>query len=143
LLKEHSISYTLKSELNGELAQDSLVIDIYGILARAYAVSSVCIVGCSFINYGGQNIIEPALLGKAIITGPYMSNFRDAYELLVSKRAITTANDGYGIAQTLKELLGSKDAAAELGRRAQAAINSQRGALEKNVQIIQNVYING
>lgn len=52
--------------------------DTLGELGLFYRVSPVVFVGGSLIPHGGQNPLEPARLGCAILYGPHMENFRDA-----------------------------------------------------------------
>ena len=40
-----------------------------------YQAADLAFVGGSLIKRGGHNPIEPALLGKAVLVGPYTFNF--------------------------------------------------------------------
>ncbi len=45
-------------------------------------LTDVAFVGRSLFAEGGQNPLEPAMLGCAILSGPNVQNFRDAYQVL-------------------------------------------------------------
>ena len=55
------------------------VCDTIGELGLFYRLAGVVFVGKSFVGGGGQNPIEPARLACAILHGPMVANFADAY----------------------------------------------------------------
>ena len=56
--------------------------DTIGELGLFYRLSSVIFIGKSLAGEGGQNPIEPAKLGSAILHGPHVGNFLDVYATL-------------------------------------------------------------
>ncbi|MGP0105072.1 3-deoxy-D-manno-octulosonic acid transferase, partial [Rhodoblastus sp.] len=56
--------------------------DTIGELGLFYRLSSVIFMGKSLAGQGGQNPIEPAKLGSAILHGPHVGNFLDVYQAL-------------------------------------------------------------
>ena len=46
-----------------------------GELLTLYAASDICFVGGSLVAHGGQNVLEPWLIGRPVIVGPHMHNF--------------------------------------------------------------------
>jgi 3-deoxy-D-manno-octulosonic-acid transferase len=56
---------------------DIYLADTLGELAELIAHARWVFVGGSLISHGGQNLLEPARAGKAILCGPHMDNFRD------------------------------------------------------------------
>ena len=58
------------------------VCDTIGELGLFYRLAGVVFVGKSFVGGGGQNPIEPAKLACAILHGPMVANFADAYAAL-------------------------------------------------------------
>ncbi|HLA00006.1 MAG TPA: 3-deoxy-D-manno-octulosonic acid transferase [Thermodesulfovibrionales bacterium] len=64
--------------LKGEI----ILLDTVGELSTIYGIADIAIIGKSYKGYGGQNPLEPAYWGKAIVCGPHMENFpfiRDFY----------------------------------------------------------------
>ena len=45
------------------------------------------LIGGSLIPHGGQNPLEPAHLGCAVLAGPYTANFAQAYDAILPRRA--------------------------------------------------------
>src|SRR4029077_5447018 len=68
-----------RSELpiDAEPRADVVVLDSIGELAQGYQVAPAVFVGASLVDPGGHNILEPAILGKPIIFGPHMQNFKE------------------------------------------------------------------
>ncbi|OGW57364.1 MAG: hypothetical protein A2Z09_00290, partial [Nitrospirae bacterium RBG_16_43_8] len=107
LVKEKGLEYIKCSELASKLpgfrASGLIVIlDAVGELASVYGVSDVAVIGGSFIEHGGQNLLEPAFWGKPIICGPHMENFPFAKEFYERGAAIET--DSSALCEKLKEL---------------------------------------
>lgn len=113
-----------------------LVADTIGELVRIYRAADAVFVGKSLVDGGGQNIIEPACMGKPVVFGPSMHNFREAAELLLSNRGAIRVADGRGLAEALVKLLGDAAAREELGRRAAEAMAGSRGATRRNLELL-------
>jgi 3-deoxy-D-manno-octulosonic-acid transferase len=76
---------------NGGKSCDALVLDTMGDLARLYTAGAVAVVGGSFVPRGGQNVVEPAYAGCAVVYGPNMSNFPYEVRLLDGNGGTTVA----------------------------------------------------
>jgi 3-deoxy-D-manno-octulosonic-acid transferase len=61
--------------------------------------------GGSFIPIGGHNILEPVSYNCAIITGPFMDNFKEELALLFDKKAIVHINSKLQAYSQLREQL--------------------------------------
>ncbi|MEI6633799.1 MAG: 3-deoxy-D-manno-octulosonic acid transferase [Chlamydiota bacterium] len=113
-----------------------LIADTIGELARIYRAATVVFVGKSLVDGGGQNIIEPASMGKPVVFGPSMHNFREASELLLKNRGAIQVADARGLVETITSLLKDARAREELGRRAAEAMAGSRGATQRNLELI-------
>lgn len=106
---------------------DALLLDTVGELWSAYAVGSVAFVGGSLVPLGGQNVLEPAFLGKPVLFGPHTENFREDAERLAA------SGGGFRV-ETPKELgwrvagfLADADLAEGCGQKAAQAVEHHRG----------------
>ena len=61
---------------------DIYLVDTYGETKKFYDFSDVVFMGKSLIGKGGQNPLEPARHGAAVLHGPNIDNFSDIYKLL-------------------------------------------------------------
>jgi 3-deoxy-D-manno-octulosonic-acid transferase len=112
-----------------------VVLDTIGELARAYRLATLVFVGGSFTSRGGQNILEPAAQGRAVLFGPHMQNFQDSVQLLVGRGGIQV-NDGAHLEGVINELLEKPSALERLGAMAEATVRQVSGASRRNVEHI-------
>ena len=99
-----------------DIAPDTAVYlaDTIGEMGLFYRLAQIAFVGGSLVAFGGQNIIEPARLGKAVVCGKYMMNFKEIVAKAVAAGALTVVEDKKELAQTLdvwfadKRILGQK-----------------------------------
>ena len=105
-----------------------LLVDTTGELRGFYAVADLAFVGKSLTQTGGQNPIEPAKDGKAIVVGPHMENFAAIAEDCAAARAWRQARDAAELKAILRELLGAAAERARLGRAAADLVARKAGA---------------
>ena len=116
------------------LAPDEIVlVDTIGHLEMFYGACSVAFVGGSLVSHGGQNMIEPASLGRAVVFGPHVSNFRRDVEILLEARAARQVMSRDAVAGELAELLADETERQKLGEAAVRAILANKGATERTM----------
>ncbi|MBL4770271.1 MAG: hypothetical protein JKY61_03830, partial [Planctomycetes bacterium] len=85
-LAQQGVRAQLLTELRlGSEAADPkrpLIVDTVGELGRIYGLATVVFVGGSLVPHGGQNMLEPAARGRAVIYGPHTGNFLQETALL-------------------------------------------------------------
>jgi 3-deoxy-D-manno-octulosonic-acid transferase len=116
--------------LKGEI----ILLDTLGELSAVYGVSDIAIIGKSYKGYGGQNPLEPAYWGKAIVCGPHMENFpfiRDFY----SQGASLEANEE-SLYSALRELLYSPEKVRKMGDKAKEIYTKNTGAVDRAMEVI-------
>lgn len=117
------------------------VLDTVGQLLSFYNIADIVFVGGSLVKTGGHNILEPASLGKPVLFGPYMFNFRDIADLFLKNKAAILVSDQEALKTKIKSLLYSPLEAAELGRRARELIQQNQGATKSNTQLIKESFV--
>jgi 3-deoxy-D-manno-octulosonic-acid transferase len=121
---------------------DVILLDTVGELAALYRLATIVFVGGSLVPKGGHNILEPALYAKPIIVGPHMENFREiAREFLQRDALIQLCGAAeQSLTRELQEafmaLLHRKEYAETLGSNARRAVDENRGATARTVQVI-------
>ena len=117
-----------------------LLVDTTGELFALYALSDLVFVGKTLApNEGGQNMIEPASLGKATLVGPHTENFKPAMEVFRREGAVLEVPDADALSREVSRLLSDASARAALGARAAAAVAGSRGALVRTCDAIESV----
>lgn len=94
------------------------VADSMGELGLFFRLADTAFIGGSLIPHGGQNPLEAALLGCAIVHGPDMTNFTAIVDELDAAGAIVEAASAEAIARAVGRLIEEPD---ERARRIAAA----------------------
>jgi 3-deoxy-D-manno-octulosonic-acid transferase len=137
-LEDCGLSYARRSRLEdfkGEGAPDVLFVDTTGELRNFYSVADIIFVGKSLTERGGQNPIEPAMYGKAVVVGPNMDNFPGVMAEFLEKKAIYQVDDLDTLHSTV-DLLFDKPVRESLGRRAANVVEENRGVIERTVALL-------
>ena len=133
LIQARGLSYRRRSNGSGaERGFSVLLADTTGELARLIQGADLVIMGKTLAgNNEGQNIIEPAAMGKPVVCGPQLKNFRQALDALVKGDAVLRVMKDSELTDTVRSLLADPDKRAALGERARGVMLKSRGALEK------------
>jgi 3-deoxy-D-manno-octulosonic-acid transferase len=128
------------AEATGPLANgsspDVLVVNSTGELGSLYKLVTLAFVGKSLRGIGGQNFIEAAPAGTAIVVGPNMQNFKVPTREFLARQAIVQVSDEFELAQQLWLLFGSDETRRELGARARATFEANLGAARRTANVI-------
>ena len=92
--------------------------DTLGELGLFYRLSRIAFLGGSLVNHGGQNPIEAARLGCAILHGPNVENFNDIYQALDQSGGGECLRAERDLIQALARMIASP---AEVHRRSELA----------------------
>ena len=111
--------------------------DSMGELTMFYAASDVAFVAGSLIPIGGHNLLEPAALGVASLTGPYNFNAVDIAELLEQAGAVEIVADQAQLAQRLIGLLADPVERNRRGDAGRETVTRSRGALERLLMLLE------
>ena len=115
---------------------DVIILDGIGELTETYRLAQACFVGGSLVPVGGHNLIEPAALGKPVLSGPHLSNQAEAAQCLDASAALIRIDGAGQLAAEVSALLADTDRTRQLGGRAKAALASHQGSLEATLQSI-------
>jgi 3-deoxy-D-manno-octulosonic-acid transferase len=117
---------------------DRFVLDTIGELRKAYALADVIVIGRSFGELFGSDPMEAAALGKPIVIGPRVADFRAAVEALEHAGAIVRATRE-SLAADLRGLLNDEPRRRELSARALACVRANLGAAERHERLIREM----
>ena len=119
--------------------REIILIDTVGDLGKIYSLSSFVFVGKSLVPSGGQNMMEPAGLGKPVVFGPHTFNFKEETELLLKNNAAKMVETEDELFKTIEFFIKNPDVVKEIGLKAQKVVNEKRGATERSMEIIRDV----
>ncbi len=115
---------------------DILLVDTTGELRDWYSLATVVFVGKSLTAEGGQNPVEPALLGKPVLFGPHMENFAAVVAHLLAKDAALQVRDAADLHAQLTALLNDPARRDTLAQNAQSALAAHQGATARASKIL-------
>ena len=111
-----------------------------GELRSFYSLATIVFVGRTLVDLGpsqhGSDMIEPAALGRAVITGPFTNNFAEVMNRLNAADAAMVVPDEETLQQTVSVLLFSPGEASAMGRRAQEVVGREKGATVRHARVI-------
>jgi len=137
LFKQMGLRYAVRSRQQPvEDDSDIYLADTLGELKSLLAHARVVIMGGSFDDTGGHNLIEAASLGCVIVTGPSDSNIRDDIDMLGNGQGVIQVDDADACWQTVASLLEQPERAQALAREARARIARQPDILQAYLDAI-------
>jgi 3-deoxy-D-manno-octulosonic-acid transferase len=116
---------------------DIYVADTVGELGLVYRVAPIVFMGGSLIPHGGQNPIEPAKFGAAILHGPHVANFADIYAALDRDRGAELVTDGGRLAVRVGAWLKDTEERTRAAAAAKKTVDLLGGALERTLTALE------
>jgi 3-deoxy-D-manno-octulosonic-acid transferase len=113
------------------------LVDTLGELQMLYAATDIAFVGGSLVPIGGHNLLEPAVLGLPILSGPHTQNGPDIAELLAQSGALRVVGDGDELGAALRRWFDDPARARSDGECGRRAVEANRGAVARLVAMIE------
>ncbi|MEG1979232.1 MAG: hypothetical protein RR060_00835, partial [Victivallaceae bacterium] len=141
MLKQNNISFARRSQEQKTAAPvDCLLADTTGEMMKLLKGSDIVIMGKSLAGQsGGHNLLEPALLAKAIVCGKELTNFRFIMDALKNKQALMVAEDDENLYVQLKRIIADPTLRRQLGENALAAAGEHSGAADKILALLDKI----
>lgn len=131
LIEAVGLSYQRRSELDRSPLKATtrvLLGDSLGEMFAYYAACDVAFVGGSLAPLGGQNLIEAASVGRAILVGPHTFNFDEATRLAIDAGAALRVSDAAELMRESSRLLRDRVTRERMGEAGRAFAAQHRGA---------------
>jgi 3-deoxy-D-manno-octulosonic-acid transferase len=122
-------------------SEGRFLLDTIGELRKAYALATVVVIGRSFGNLHGSDMMEPIALGKATIVGPAIDDFRETVAELKAGDGIVQCTPEH-LPQALKQLLENESRRAQLAANGRSVIRTHQGATARSAAIIESILSN-
>ena len=116
-------------------ATGRFLLDTIGELRQAYALADVVVVGRSFGNLHGSDMMEPVALGNATVVGPAVADFQDTVDALLAGDGIVQT-DREHLASVIGGLLDDATRRDQLAANGRAVLRAQQGATGRNAELI-------
>lgn len=115
------------------------VIDSMGELMPFYAATDVAFVGGSLAPIGGHNALEPAVLARPVLVGPHTFNFEEITRTLLDAGAAERIEKADALGAATLQLLLDPVQREQMGSRAQAVFDHERGAVRRVMELIDRL----
>ncbi len=126
-------------EIDQSTGEAVIIVDTFGELAGLYQIATLVFVGGSLIPKGGHNILEPAAYGKMVFVGHHMFNFKEDTKYFLAAEVLIQINNENELARQMSYYLNHQDELEEKGKKASELIQSNKGALQANLQQINHL----
>ncbi len=135
----HHSPLTMQSPLtpHRSLCPSVMLVDTLGELSAVWGLADIAFVGGSFAPRGGQNMIEPAGYGAAVLFGPGVWNFQDTIDHLLAQGGAVQLATAEDLESTVRSLVADAARRTALGAAARAFVLSQQGATARTVEILE------
>lgn len=128
-------------EMNSQT--DIYIADTIGELGLWYRLADVVVMGGSFIAHGGQNPLEPARIGAAILCGPHMFHFSEIVEDMLQQQAIIRLGnaDAQALANRVEPLLANEALREAYKQRASAYLQQKPAVAARVADVLAPLWL--
>jgi len=138
LLEKSGLTFHLRSAGAASGEVDVAVGDTTGELRKFTQLADLVFTGKSLAPHeGGQTPVEAAVLGKPVLHGPRMTNFREIVRTLTEAGAVRKVETHSDLIAAAVELLQDSAQREQLAAAAQAWHGENRGATERTLAVIR------
>jgi 3-deoxy-D-manno-octulosonic-acid transferase len=117
-------------------ATSVLLGDTMGELMMFYAAADIAFVAGSLVPVGGHNLLEPASLGRPVLTGPHNFNSETVAGLLLEAGAARVVAGTAELAAAIAELLGNANLRTAMGAAGRGVLDANRGATDRLLRLV-------
>ena len=111
--------------------------DTMGDVPMFYAAANVAFVGGSLVPIGGHNLLEPAALGRPVVTGPHLFHTQDIADKFEKLGASIAVNNAGQLGAAVAELFADEATAIDIGNRGRQIVQQNKGALDRLLKLLQ------
>jgi len=115
---------------------DIYIADTVGELGMIYRLAPIVFIGGSLVRHGGQNPIEAAKLGAAVLHGPHVGNFTEIYAALDEAGGARPLTDAEELVSAIATWLANPQARTKAAQTALATVQNLGGAFERTVHAL-------
>jgi 3-deoxy-D-manno-octulosonic-acid transferase len=116
--------------------------DTMGDVPLFFAAANVAFVGGSLVPIGGHNLLEPAALGRPVVTGPHLFHTQDIADKFEKVGASIAVNDAGQLGAAVIDLFADEATAIDIGNRGRDIVQQNRGALDRLLKLLEPLLSN-
>jgi len=139
LCKKEGFSTVRRSSGEPVRAESAVLLgDTMGELLFLYALADSAFVGGSLVPNGGHNLLEPAALGKPVLSGPHLFNFLEIAAQLREAGALAEVADAGELAARVGQLWTDGEAAGQMAQAGLRVLRANQGALMRLLEGLEH-----
>jgi len=136
-IENNNLTVTLRSlDHDPSSKTDIYLCDTLGELGLFFRLTSIVVIGGSFVPIGGHNPLEPAFFHNAIIWGPHMFNFLEIENNFLKNNAALRTLNPKKLNAALLDLLTNAEKKSNLSLRSKQILKEQQTVLEKTIKYL-------
>lgn len=140
---EFSVARRSTAPNNQDVTAEIVLLDSIGELSAVFPLADIAFIGGSIATHGGHNVVESAAHGVCTLTGPHTSNFAAITEAMLAAGALIqlpdTPRPAAELANALEALLAERQHRLEIGQRARAVCENNRGATVRTLELLSPI----
>lgn len=141
LCERQGFSVRRRSTGDAVTAGDQVLLgDTMGELLFLYALADTAFVGGSLVANGGHNLLEPAALGKPVLSGPHLFNFLEIATQLRDAGALLEVDDAQALAAGVAELWREPAQVERMSAAGLTVMMANQGALGRLLDGLGRVF---
>lgn len=136
-LRRRCLPFIRRTALPCHVPQDAVIlVDTIGELRAVWGLADVAFVGGSLDGHrGGQNMIEPAAYGSAVLFGPHVWNFQQVADQLLACGGAKLVSDFSRLSAEMEQMMNLSNRRM-LGQNGRQFVASQAGATERTLALL-------
>jgi len=112
--------------------------DTMGEMMLMYQASDVVFMGGSLVNHGGHNPMEPAALGKPILTGMHTFNFEEVIKKMSDAGSVKQIKNSIELMSEVERLFTDGRLYQKMSKASIDVVKKNQGALKYLLELIDN-----
>ncbi len=112
------------------------IVDTLGELKKFYYLASVAFVGGTLKDYGGHNVLEPAIFAKPVLFGPFIHNVKDEAEGILKAGGGILVRDPEELTSKILELHSDRRKSALMGENALRFVENLKKSSDRIFKLI-------
>ena len=134
-LSKHSIPFKRWTD-ESKSSEQVLLLDTYGKLLQAYAVSHRAFIGATMVDIGGHNPFEAVAQSCPIVVGPHIQNIKSEIADLRIVEGAPLVRNSAEIITVLERDIANRESASEEGKRSAEVWRTHQGS---TVRILEEI----
>lgn len=140
-LKTLNVNYSVRSHQQPITTDTQVYLaDTFGEMGLWFSHCQFVIMGGSFVDIGGHNLLEPAFFERCVVTGPSDTNIKEDIEFLKQHDGVIQVQSVDELKSCVNQLLENEEEIKMIGMNSKLAVSQQQTIIPDYVTAIQSYF---